>query len=414
MVRDIDRRDVLKGIGVAGLAGVAGCLADDESANPTDRTINLGILMGVTGGLEQLGPPIRDAAELPPAQFDDADTDLTVDTQFEDTQTDPGTGVTGAEALDDAGYPMLNGALASAVSLEVARSVTIPRGIVQMSPASTAPEYSDLEADFTFRTALSDAFQGQLLARLAAERLDADSAGVLAQDDAYGQGLSDGFVEAFRNDFDGEITEQVIFAQGETSYTAQLESALSGDPDTLLVVAFPEDGVRIFSDFYSNFDRGDMPVLVSDGLQASDLPGQVGFDMTNVSGTAPIGDGPSLDTFRTLYEDTYDVMDADEFPFVRQAYDSSAVLLLANAAAGENDGEAVRDEIRNVSSGEGTEVTADNLVEGAEMAAEGEDIVYQGVSGPVTFDENGDQEQVAYQYFEFTEDGLENIEVIEL
>ncbi|MFW5973822.1 MAG: ABC transporter substrate-binding protein [Natrialbaceae archaeon] len=408
-----NRRDFLKAAGVGGALAMAGCLADDgETEDPTDRTINLGILMGVTGGLQELGPPIRDAAQLLPEQFDEADTSLEVSSQFEDTETSATTGVSGAEALDDAGYPMIAGALASAVSLQVAEDVAIPREIPMVSPASTAPSYSELDGDWTFRTALSDSFQGELLARIAAERLEADSVAAIAQDDDYGQSLSAAFVDAFESEHGGEGTDPVIFAQGETSYTSQLEDALADDPDVLLVVAFPEDGVRLFSDFYSDFDPDSVDVLVSDGLQDSGLPGEVGYDMSDVTGTAPIGSGPGVDFFEELYEDTYD-SDPSGQPFVRQAYDAAATLVLANAAAGENDGEAVRDEIRNVTEEPGEEITPENVVEGAEMAAEGDDIQYRGVSGEVTYDENGDQADIAYEYFGFTEDGIEEIEVIE-
>ena len=412
------RRDFIKAVGAGSAVALAGCLEDndDEEIDPEarlDRTINLGILMGVTEGLEELGPPIRRAAELVPAQFEDADTELEIDAQFEDTETNPSVGVTGAEALDDAGYPMIVGALASAVSISVAEDVTIPRGIPMNSPASTAEAYSELEGDFNFRTAVPDSYQGQVLAEIASDRLGAESAATLAQDDDYGEGLSDAFANAFESNYDGEITNQVIFAEGETSYTAQLEDALEDDPDTLLVVAFPEDGVRIFSDFYSDFDRHDMDVLVADGLQDSGLPSDVGYDMSNVTGTAPIGSGPGVDFFEQEFEDAYGE-DPTGQPFVRQAFDSAATLVLANAAAGENDGEAVRDEIRAVTDPGGEEILPDNLIEGAELAATGEEIEYRGVSGEIQYDENGDQDSVAYEYFQFTEDGLEEIDTIEL
>jgi ABC-type branched-subunit amino acid transport system substrate-binding protein len=370
--------------------------------------------MGVTGGLEELGPDIRDSALIVEEQFSSADTDLELDTQFEDTESQPNPGVTGAEALDDAGYPVFVGALASNVSLQVARDVAIPRGIPMISPASTAPEYSDLEEDFTFRTAVPDSFQGQVLAQIAAERLSADSVAALGQDDAYGQGLTGTFVDSFESGQGGEASDPVIFAQGESSYTTQLENALENDPDVLLVVAFPEDGVRIFSDFYSDFDSESVDILVADGLQDSGLPSDVGYDMSDVTGTAPIGTGPGVDSFNQLFQDTYDE-DPTGRPFVRQAYDAAAALVLAGAAADDStDSEAIRDRIREVTESPGEEVTPDNLVEGAELADDGEDVHYRGVSGEIEYDDNGDQGNIAYEYFTFTEDGLEAIETIEL
>lgn len=405
-----NRRDLLKAAGVGGTIALAGCL----SGGGDENTIQYGLLMGVTGGLEELGPPIRDSAQIVSQQFEDADTDLEVDTRFEDTETQPNPGVSGAEALDDAGYPAFVGALASNVSLQVARDVAVPRGIPMISPASTAPEYSDLEGDYTFRTAVPDSFQGQVLAQIAAERLDASSVAALGQDDAYGQGLTGTFVESFRNEQDGSASDPVIFAQGESSYTTQLENALEDDPDVLLVVAFPEDGVRIFSDFYSNFDADSVDILVADGLQDSGLPSDVGFDMSDVTGTAPIGDGPGVDAFNQLFQDIYDE-DPTGQAFVRQAYDAAATLALAGAAAEDKtDSDAIRDQIREVTESPGEEVTADNIVEGAELANDGEDIQYRGVSGEIEYDENGDQGNIAYEYFSFTEDGLEVVDTIEL
>ncbi|MFT4946910.1 MAG: ABC-type branched-subunit amino acid transport system substrate-binding protein [Natronomonas sp.] len=404
-----NRRDFLKAAGAGGAVAVAGCLGDGG-----ENEISLGVLMGVSGGLEELGPDIRDSALIVEEQFSDADTDITIDTQFEDTGSEASTGVSGAEALDDAGYPAIIGALASNVSLQVAQEVAIPQQIPMVSPASTAPEYSELEGDWTFRTAVPDSFQGEVLAQIAGNRLEADSVAALGQDDAYGQGLSGAFVESFRNDIGGSASEPVIFAQGESSYTTQLENALEDDPDVLLIVGFPEDGVRIFSDFYSEFDADSVDILVADGLQDSGLPSDVGYDMSDVTGTAPIGSGPGVDAFEQLFEDTYDESPAGK-PFVRQSYDAAATLLLAAAAADDSsDSTAIRDQIRNVTEEPGEEVTPDNLVEGAEMANDGDDIQYRGVSGEITYDENGDQSDVAYEYFTFTEDGLETIETIQL
>lgn len=402
------RRDFLKAAGAGGAVAVAGCLGSGG-----ENEISIGMLMGVSGGLSELGPDIRDAAMLVSEQFDDADTDLSLDTQFEDTGSDASTGVSGAEALDDAGYPAIVGALASNVSLQVAEDVAIPQEIPMVSPASTAPGYSDLEGDYTFRTAVPDSFQGEVLAEIAAERLDANSVAAMGQDDAYGQGLAGAFVESFQSDQGGSASEPVIFAQGESSYTTQLENALEDDPDVLLIVGFPEDGVRIFTDFYSEFDS-DVDILVSDGLQDSGLPQDVGYDMSDVTGTAPIGSGPGVDTFQELFANNYDEEPTGK-PFVRQSYDAAATLVLAAAAADDkSDGESIRDQIRTVTEEPGEEVTPDNIVEGAEMANDGDDVHYRGVSGEISYDDNGDQADVAYEYFGFTEDGLEEIDTIQL
>lgn len=410
MVRDIDRRDVLKGIGGAGIASMAGCIGGGGDGA---GTIRMGILMGVTGDLQQLGPAIRDAAALVATQINDADTDFEVDTQFEDTGTDSTQGISGAEALINEGYPCICGALASNVSVPVAESQAIPNEIPMNSPATTAPDFTAFDADYTFRTAVPDSFQGQVMADISRNRLEAETAATLAQDDAYGRGLNGAFVESFE-EAGGTVTSEVIFSTGESSYTSQLTNALQDDPDMLMIVGFPDDGVQIFQDYYSDFDRADMPVLVSDGLRDSELPDNVGFDMTNVTGTIPLGEGPGLEFFQNLYQETYDA-DPNEFAFVRQSYDAAATLVLAHAAAGESDGEAVRDQIRPVTDSGGEEVTPETLVDGVEMAADGTEINYRGVSGEIEYDDSGDQSAVSYEYFAYTEDGgVEQLDVISL
>lgn len=396
-------------MGAAGVFGLAGCLDGGDSGDGFE--IQLGLLMGVTGGLEELGPPIRDAAQFAAGQINDGDTDFSVDTQFEDTQTDPDEGIRGAESLVDAGYPMFVGALASDVSLPVAESVSIPDQVVQLSPATTAVEYSELDGDWTFRTTASDAFQGQVLAEIASERLEAESAGVLVRDDPYGRGLGQQFADTFQSEYGGTITgdEDVVTVDpSASSFTPQLESALAGDPDTLFIVAFSEEGVGIFTDYFEEFDRPDMPILVPDGLQDPDLPGNVGFSFENVTGTGPgVEDelASGLETFREGVENPDGV-------FTREAYDGAAVLSLAAAAAGENDPAAIRDNVRSVANGEGETVTADNLVEGVEMAAGGEAVNFQGLSGPVEFDDNGDVGTASYNYFGFADGEIEVLDTI--
>ncbi len=406
MSQKLHRRDVLKGVGTAGAVAVAGCLGDSVE----ERTIQIGMLMGVTGDLVDLGPPIRQGAELATTQVSDADTPLEVDVQFEDTGTEASQGISGANALVNAGYPMICGALASPVTIQVAENVGIPNSTVMCSPASTSPDISDLDDnDFVYRTPPTDALQGAALADIAANRHDASTASTFFLNQAYGQGVDQGFTNAFEGEQGGEVLNRVSFEPGQQSYTSQLSTALEDDPDTMVVVAYPESGVQIFRDFYSEFDRADMPVLVTDGLQDNTLPGDVGEDMTNVVGTAPLPSGPGYEFFSSEFQEAYDA--EPTISFIGYAYDAAAVLMLANAAAGENSGTAVRDEMRNVAQNGGEEVTPENLVEGLEMAAQGEDVDYAGASSSIAFDDNGDMEAARYEYYGFTEDG--DIETID-
>ncbi|WP_424006158.1 ABC transporter substrate-binding protein [Haloferax denitrificans] len=170
-----------------------------------------------------------------------------------------------------------------------------------------------------------------------------------------------------------------------------------GGPEGLVVIGYPESGIQLFRDYYSASD-GSEEILVPDGMRSGSMPGQVGNDMANVTGTAPAAGGPNQDTFNQLFEDEYD---AAPGVFTSQTYDSVAIQLLANAAAGENSGPAIKDQMRRMANPGGMTVGPDNLVEGIEAAANGEDIDYQGASSSVNFDENGDPAEAAYAIWTF-------------
>ena len=182
-----------------------------------------------------------------------------------------------------------------------------------------------------------------------------------------------------------------------------------GSPDLLVVIGYPESGIQLFRDYYAASD-GAEDILIPDGLQDPSLPGQVGNEMNNVTGTAPAAGGPNQEAFSTLYQDEY-----DETPgvFTSQSYDSAAALILANVAAGENNGTAVRDQLRRIANPDGTTYGPGEFVAAVEAAANGENINYQGASSAVNFDENGDPASAAYQIWEFAGQGADSVDVQE-
>jgi len=392
MVRSATRRDVLKGVGTAGAVGIAGCLGGGGGA----RTIQQGVLMPLTGDLGDLGGPIRDGAILPAAELE-GETDFTFDIQEEDTETNAQAGISGAETLVNNGFPAVTGAASSGVTMQVTQQVLIPNETVGCSPASTSPAITDLDDDdFYFRTCPSDALQGQVIAQVGAEELGNTTAATMYVNNDYGQALSESFTSTFESDHGGEVSAQVSFEQEQNSYSSQLETALEGEPDMLVVIGYPASGITLFRDYYSDFDTGE-DIVVTDGLLSNNLPDEVDNDMANVTCTAPKASGPGRDAFDELYMEEYDRQPG---VFNAHAYDATAVCFLANVYAGENSGPAVRDNMRKAANPEGEEFGPGELAEAVEAAAAGDDINYQGASSAVNFDDNGDMRAVAYGIYE--------------
>jgi ABC-type branched-subunit amino acid transport system substrate-binding protein len=183
-----------------------------------------------------------------------------------------------------------------------------------------------------------------------------------------------------------------------------------GTPDVLVVIGYPQDGIQLFRDYYSQSD-GNEEILIPDGLRDPALPGQVGNDMANVTGTAPAAGGPNQQAFADQFDEEY-----GEGPgvFTSQSYDSVAIGILANAAAGENDGTAVRDQMRRIANPGGMEVGPQNFIEGVEAAANGEDVNYQGASSATNFNKFGDPASAAYAVWEFVGADEEATETIRI
>jgi neutral amino acid transport system substrate-binding protein len=132
-------------------------------------------------------------------------------------------------------------------------------------------------------------------------------------------------------------------------------------------------------------------VLLTDGMKSDDLAKQVGktkdgkFIVEGVSGTIPGADGKALEALNKLWQSKKNSAPPS---YVPQSWDATALLVLAAQAAKANTGEGIAANIRAVASGPGEEVS--DVCKGLELLKAGKKINYQGASGNVDIDENGD------------------------
>ena len=121
------------------------------------------------------------------------------------------------------GIHALVGPNASSAALPISQNISGLLGIPTISPSATSPQLSDVEDDgYFFRTALSDAAQGPVLAQVTRDR-GFDNVGLIFQDDAWGKGLATTFEEAW----DGTL-QAVTVSTSQTSFLDELaESAAS-------------------------------------------------------------------------------------------------------------------------------------------------------------------------------------------
>lgn len=392
-------------VALTGLVPVTATAADE---------VRIGALFGVTGPIANFVPALIDAASL---AIDQANTEggvldgRTVRLVVGDTQGAAQGAVDAATKLVNVdGVTALVGALTSGAAIAAANSVSIPSGVLQISPSATAPDYRQLDDnDVAFRVAPSDDYQGRILAKLVRDQGIGRVALTYVNND-YGAGTAETFRIAFTA-AGGTITADQAHEPNKSSYRSELATLAGGNPDALVVIAYAADsGITIIRQSLENgfFDR----FIGTDGLRDDLLIQQIGAE--NLAGsffTAPTAppETAATEAFATAYGAAYDTS-ADKL-FAPQTYDATMLALLAIEKAGSTDRAAVRAALRDVANAPGEVVGPGDWAKAKALIAEGKDIDYVGASGPIEFDGAGDVAGVI-GHFVIEDDGYRQVGIV--
>ena len=275
-----------------------------------------------------------------------------------------------------------------------------PAGVPTVSFSATSPELTvAADSDFLFRAALSDVAQGPVLARVARER-GFDNVDLLHVDDAWGRGLADAFEAAW----DGAI-ESIAIEPGQTGFLTELRESANGGAQALVVIAFEETArimVReaIDNGLHTHFVFGDA------AKRASLVRSIGGIHLGGMYGTGPATAPESAASmaWEAAYVTEYGTLPV--LAYVKETYDATVALALAAQAAGRLDGATIRDRLRAVGGPPGTVVGAGprGVADALRILGRGGEIDYDGASGSLDWDENGDLRRGHIGIWRFTED----------
>lgn len=328
-----------------------------------------------------------------------------------DDQTDPKSGAAGMTKLATLDKVAgVVGSFASSVST-AAVSVAVPNKVMLVSPGSTSPVFTEKAKKGDFkgfwaRTAPPDTYQALALAQLANKKGFKRVSTVVINND-YGVGFEKAFVQTFEK-LGGTVINKnnpVRYDAKAQTFDTEAAAAFAGKPDAVIAVLYAETGSLLLKTAYQQGLMKGVQVLLTDGVKSPTFPEQVGkgsdgkFILTGALGTVPGSDGKALEAFNKLWKEKKGGSPGEYAP---QAWDAAALLVLAAQAAKENTGVGIANKIREVSAGSGTEVT--DVCEGLKLLQEGKPINYQGASGNVDVDANGDVIGV-YDVWTVGEDG---------
>ena len=356
-----------------------------ESGKPAakgDGTLNFGALLPQTGDLAYLGPPEFAGVDLAIKEINEAGGVLGKDVgSFKADSGDGTPDIAGASVdnlLND-NVDVIVGAAASSVSLSVIDKIT-GAGVVEFSPANTAAAFDTYEDEgLYFRTAPSDRLQGQVLGNMAVEDGFTNVA-VMARQDAYGEGLADQ-TRTTLEEKGATVSEYILYSADAQNFTAEVNKVAASKPDAIVLIGFNETTKIVPQLISKGVGPQDVQLYFVDGNMA-DYSSE-SFDLAGVKGTFPAPAEVDKSFNDRLLEIDPKLKD---FTYGPQSYDAVMLSALAAIAAGDDSGEAIASEIVNVSK-DGT--ACSTFEECAKLLEDGEDINYEGVSGPCDLNDSG-------------------------
>ncbi len=311
--------------------------------------IKIGWMGPLTGDAASYGESIKKGVEFAKKELGLAN----VEVVYEDSKCDPKEAVNAVTKLVNVDKVVaIVGDVCSGATLAAA-PVAEQNKVVMISPASTAPKLTDA-GQFIFRTVPSDALQGDFGAKLAYDR-GYKKLAILYGNEEYGVGFNKVLSDSFTK-LGGAVVASESFQPNATDVRTQITKIKAKNPDVIYIISnAPSAAVSALKQIKQlNLKAA---VFGSEGLKSPDIlsgakDAAEGLTVTSVTA----GTSDFLAKYKTEYS-------ADPGPFAAQGYDAFKALALTV-----KNGAVSGDQIR----------TALGTLE------------FDGASGHIKFDQNGD------------------------
>ena len=400
----VRRRETLPGGSLAGsLAGnqlpavgaaallLAACSSGGSSSGGSD-TLKVGAILPLTGSLAQLGPAAVGGAKLAAQQINDAGfkVKLTIKDSG-DTTTDVAS--SSAKSLLSAGNTAFIAPESSAVVKTVFNQLTDAKTPF-VSPAATDPTLTTSKQNpdhYFWRTVPSDLLQGNALGNKIVQD-GHKTVSVLYMNEAYGQGLNKQVTATLKAQ-GVNVAADVPFTPNSANLNTEVSSVLAPNPDALVVISFDEIkaiAATLQQNNYS-FDK----VYGTDGNNGI-MTDTDSVDIKGMQFSTPGVKAP--DAFAAQVKKAYG-KSMQSTSYAAESYDAMNVIALASAQAKSTDGTKIRDNLKKVSEG-GTKCTSFKAC--YKLIKDGKDIDYEGESGPINFNSNGDVTKASISFYKTT------------
>lgn len=360
------------------LLAVSTALALSASVAVADD-VKMAVLLGFTGPIEGITPFMADSAELAFKEINASGAFLGGTTitpvRADSTCVDSSAAQAAAERLISSdGVVAIMGADCSGVTMAILQNVAMSAGVPMISPSATSPAFSSTESNGLFyRTAPSDARQGELLAKIAHDRGYTNVALTHTNND-YGAGFASAFTAAY-TEMGGTITITIPHEEAKGDYSAEVGALAAAGGDALVILGYDDGGGSVLRTAYElgAFEQ----FFIGDGMYGETLLANTGEALEGTIGTIPWAQGEGADAFQAIAEAAGV---NSESSYTRESYDAAAILALAAQAAGNATREGIAANILNVANAPGELILPGELAKGLQILAEGGEIDYVGAT----------------------------------
>jgi ABC-type branched-subunit amino acid transport system substrate-binding protein len=378
------------------IVALGGLMASCQIA-PAPAGLKVGTILPITGDLSSYGGSMHKTVQLLSQTVNQCGGVLGKPMTIiaEDDQTDPNAGVAAMNKLTTVDRVGAVVGAASSATTSAILPIAVRHQVVQISPSSTSPSFTERSRrgefqGFWFRTAPPDNFQGYALAQLFKKR-GWKTISILAVNNDYGNGIITAFQPRFQS-LGGTVRSVQRYDPRSVSFESELQKSFAQQPDALLLVAYPETGSLILkAAFQQGFLNNHTQIVATDGLKDQNLAPLVGKDRQgrylaeSVIGTAPQVRGQGFQAFRDRFQQTYK---AEPTIYDPNTWDALALIALAAESAQSITGSGIRSKLQGIANPPGQPVM--DLCQGLSQVRRGQDINYEGASGTVDLNTNGD------------------------
>ncbi|MFM1956852.1 MAG: hypothetical protein RLZ41_251 [Actinomycetota bacterium] len=375
---------------VAGFSAIALALGTALPAQAADSELKIGAIIPLTGSLSFLSPPEIAGLHMAVDEINAAGGVLGKKVAL--SIQDSGDGTTLNIADQSATKALASkvdvviGAAASGVTRHIINKITGAK-VVQISMSNTAPDLSTWkDGGYYFRTAPSDLLQGKIIANQILQDASKNVA-IVYVDNSYGNGLM-GVAKSTLEKGKAKVTT-FSFKEADTNPASTVDAALATDPDAVLLISYDE-AKRVVPLFKSKGFNGSNIYFVDGNLSDYSKESFASY-LNGAKGTLP---GKALSSgFKSKLAAVYKAKTGKtltEYSYGAETYDAVLLAAIAAQSAKDASGVGIKKELTNISLTGAGKTTVSTFKAALAALKAGKKVNYDGVSGPVEFDKNGD------------------------